>query len=158
MFGLGWRDIVSGVASGVGFAFGGPVGAALLGGVTGGIMAATEGKSFDECMESALIDGALGAIPGGLVGGAAKGAFLKGGAKALGESFKDAGTLFLKKGASQQFGGFGSRLAFLRAPMNKMGLGTMTATAATAYGNKSWDQYNKSTPDALAELPTTLIS
>lgn len=154
MFGLGWRDVVSGVASGVGFAFGGPVGGALVGGVVGGIMAATEGKSFDECLEAGLVNGALGAIPGGMVGGAAKGALLKGGAKALGTSFKNAGTLMFEKG----WGGLGDRLFYSRALMNKMGLGTATAALATAYGNKAWSQYSASPPVSVPELPIKPIS
>lgn len=158
MFGLGWRDVVSGVASGVGFAFGGPVGGALVGGVVGGIMAATEGKSFDDCLEAGLVNGALGAIPGGMIGGAAKGSLLKGGAKALGDSFKDVVPLFFKKGASNTYGSFADRLAFLRAPMNKMGLGTTTAAVATAYGNKYWSKYSSSPPAGVDELPIKPIS
>jgi hypothetical protein len=152
MFGLGWRDVVSGVASGVGFAFGGPVGAALAGGVVGGVMAATDGKSFDECMAAALVDGALGAIPSGFIGGAAKGAFLKGGGKALGQSFKNIKPAFFDKSLAGAMKG--NRLAALKAPMNKMFLGTSTATAATMFGNKYFNQYNTSHPAGPDQLPT----
>ncbi|MEV6139340.1 hypothetical protein AB0L63_25470 [Nocardia sp. NPDC051990] len=161
MFGLGLKDIISGVATGVGFAFGGPVGGALVGGIVGGGIAMFEGKGWDDVMEATLVNGALGAIPGGVVGGAAKGTLLKGGTKALMESFKDAGTLFLKKGAKAQYGGFAERLAFLRAPMNKMGLGTTTATLASAYGGKAWrdfDQTTQAAPPEPAELPTIIIT
>lgn len=159
MFGLGWKDVLSGVATGVGFAFGGPVGGALVGGVFGGAIAAFEGKGWEDVMEATLVNGALGAIPGGMIGGAAKGSLLKGGAKAIGESFKDVGPLFFKKGAADEFGGFGSRLAFMRAHMNKMGLGTVTAALATAYGGNAWRKFDQ--PGAAAgvgELPIKPIS
>ncbi|WP_433760104.1 hypothetical protein [Nocardia sp. CA-135398] len=156
MFGLGWKDVLSGVATGVGFAFGGPVGGALVGGVVGGAVAAFEGKGWDDVMEATLVNGALGAIPGGLVGGAAKGALMKGGAKALGQSFKDAGTAFFTKTVKNA--GL-PRLAYAKSAMNKMGLGTVTAAVATAYGGKAWRDYDQPSgaASAVGELPTTLL-
>ncbi|MEV4130443.1 hypothetical protein [Nocardia sp. NPDC049707] len=155
MFGLGLKDIVSGVATGVGFALGGPVGGALVGGAVGGAIAMFEGKGWEDVMEATLVNAALGAVPGSFVGGAAKNAALKGGMKLLSQSAKDAFTLMTKKG----FGGLGSRLGLLRPPMNRLGLSSLTAGVATAYGGKAWrDSHQEAAPPGPAELPTIIIT
>ncbi|WP_433710609.1 hypothetical protein ACQP2U_30370 [Nocardia sp. CA-084685] len=156
MFGLGWKDVLSGVATGVGFAFGGPVGGALVGGVVGGAIAGFEGKGWEDVMEAALVNGALGAIPGGMVGGAAKGALLKGGAKALGQSFKNVGTVFINSSTRGMYSGV--RMTALKAPMKNMGLGTLTAAAATAYGGKAWREYDQPSAGTVGELPVKIIN
>lgn len=156
MFGLGLKDVISGVVTGVGFALGGPVGGALAGAAVGGITAMTEGKGWEDVMEATLVNGALGAIPGGMIGGAAKGTLLKGGAKALGQSFKDFGTAFFTKTVKNA--GL-PRLAFAKSSMNKMGLGTLTSAVATAYGGKAWRDFDKPAAAAgPAELPIKPIS
>lgn len=85
MFGLQWniekKDLASGIASGVGFAFGGPIGAAFLGGAVSFGLTAMDSHSWHEALEAGAVGAVFGFVPGGaatrlskgMVGGAAKG-------------------------------------------------------------------------------------
>ncbi|MET9031216.1 hypothetical protein ABZW96_37425, partial [Nocardia sp. NPDC004168] len=129
---FGWRDLVAGVASGVGFAFGGPLGAGLLGGAVSFALKWEETGDFEEGLQAGLLGAAFGAIPGGFVGGATKG-LAGGGLKALGASLKgpgikDAGTLMTKGGYDR----IADRLLYSRGQMPRLGAGALTAGAGTA--------------------------
>ncbi|WP_280272482.1 hypothetical protein [Nocardia wallacei] len=132
LFGLGWSDVVSGVATGVGFALGGPAGSALLGGAASTLAAHyIDGKSWGDSLETGLISGGLGMLGGGLVGGATSG-LMKGGLKSLGTSLtKDLGLAFGKGSV-----GLGFRRELALVSMGHMGRGTAAAALSGVGGNK----------------------
>ncbi|MGY4098672.1 hypothetical protein ACW2Q0_03780 [Nocardia sp. R16R-3T] len=166
LFGISWGTIATGAAVATSFV-GGPVLGGIVGAAAGAIQAAADGKGWEQITESALVGGALGAIPGGLVGGATKGLF-EGGGKALAASFKDVPDLLSK---SSNLGGFASRLGFARANMARPVLGAVTAGVSTAAGLAGWDKLQdkvhasapapkqeKPKKDLPDQLPTRIIS
>ncbi|MEU2089450.1 hypothetical protein ACWEPH_12665 [Nocardia beijingensis] len=135
LFGLEWKDVVSGVASGVGFMVGGPVGAAIIGGATSGIWTMTvEGRSFEDGLEAGLIGAAVSAIPGGVIGGATRG-LTGGGLRALGLAVRDAGQLMTQRG----LGGVGERLALSKMWMPRLGAGATVAGLSNALASRTYD-------------------
>ncbi|WP_280367944.1 hypothetical protein [Nocardia wallacei] len=159
LFGLGWSDVVSGVATGVGFALGGPAGSALLGGAASTLAAHyIDGKSWGDSLETGLISGGLGMLGGGLVGGATSG-LMKGGLKSLGTSLtKDLGLAFGKGSV-----GLGFRRELALMSMGHMGRGTAAAALSGVGGNKlsgfmhpaaSGSGGANATPLPTKELPT----
>ncbi|MGW4330986.1 hypothetical protein ACWEKR_34525 [Nocardia sp. NPDC004573] len=158
LFGFEWKDIASGVASGVGFAVGGPFGAAILGGVVSGAWTGFERGSWEEGLEAGLLGAAFGAIPGGFVGGAAKGlagggvkSLAGGGLKGIGTSFKDGSQLLFKGG----YGNFFDRLGLARhgtqLAMPRLGAGALTAGAGTTLAGAMYDDWR---PTAMPFIPT----
>ncbi len=73
LFGMSWGSIATGLASGIGFAVGGPIGAALVGGAASFTTNMIDGQSLTHSLESAAVTGAVGWIGGGLAGGALDG-------------------------------------------------------------------------------------
>ncbi|MEU6191487.1 hypothetical protein [Nocardia sp. NPDC047038] len=154
---LEWKDIASGVASGAGFAFGGPLGAAILGGAVSGIWTGIERGSWEEGFKAGLVGAAFGAIPGGMVGGAAKGlaggglkSLAGGGLKGLRTSFADSWQLATKKG----YGNLLERADLARHGLPHLGAGALTAGAGTALGSLWYDDQR---PTGMPFIPTKML-
>ncbi|MFD0364594.1 hypothetical protein ACFQZZ_24395 [Nocardia sp. GCM10030253] len=159
------QTVVTGAASTVGFAFGGPAGGALLGGAASGIWGFAEGlgngKGFGDAMtagvESAVIGGLAGAIPGGMAGGGVKG---------LLHSVGDIGFAI----AAKRGGAATAREAMeyaAKASMPRAGFGAFTSGVGTALANQFFNPNDPSwfadkpaetpKPNYQAQMPTTFV-
>ncbi|WP_330257091.1 hypothetical protein OG874_22480 [Nocardia sp. NBC_00565] len=165
LFGISWGTIGTAAAVGLSFIPGGAVVSGLVGAGAGAIQAISQGKGWEQVVESTLVGGALGAIPGGLIGGAARG-LMEGGGAALARSFRDIPDLL-----SPGMGGALDRLAMAGMNVERPVLGGLVAGASTAAGLAGWDKlqnqmHASSQPakpeapkkDLPAELPTRIIS
>ncbi|GEM31326.1 hypothetical protein NN3_23330 [Nocardia neocaledoniensis NBRC 108232] len=148
LFGVPWKDVVTGVASGVAFAAGGPVLSGIVGGAVNGVWTGIETGDWGKGLESGLIAGAAGMIPGGILGGATSGLW-KGGVRALGKSFENVPGLVAKRG----FGGPLDRLVAARAQMTRPAIGAVAAGVGSATAGAMWDAWKPT----LNYIPTKVI-
>ncbi|MFE2961007.1 hypothetical protein [Nocardia tengchongensis] len=154
LFGVfGWSDVITGVASGVGLAFGGPPGAALLGGVAGTLTARfIDHQSWTQAAATGAITGAGAFLVGGpfataergVIGGGIANTFRS--LKAFGSNSTVERELFKKTGQSVGISGIRSsllaRTAAAIAPVERRLIGSAASglAATVTHGFRTPDE------------------
>ncbi|WP_062993831.1 hypothetical protein [Nocardia anaemiae] len=159
LFGLSGKDLaIGGITTAFSLIPGaGVVLGPLAGAATSAIWSKAEGKDWDEAIEGGLVDGLLGALPGGKLAGGALRALAKGGGGKLAK-------LGLQNGAAKLL--YGGAKGSAKAAITKgaatswgeRGVKAFGRGVGAAYMNKLYDSMTAGSPTALAELPIRPIS
>ncbi|MFE9327704.1 hypothetical protein ACIHDR_39960 [Nocardia sp. NPDC052278] len=159
LFGLSGKDLaIGGVTAAFSMIPGaGVVLGPLAGAATSAIWSKAEGKDWDEAIEGGLVDGLLGALPGGKLAGGALRTLAKGGAGKVAK-------LGLQKGAAKiLYGGAkgSAKAAITKGAATTWGERSVKALGrglGAAYMNKLYDSMTASSTPGIDELPIRLIS